>query len=220
MITALRNFLAAKRMKFILPIAVALLGLGLTGCLTHKATTPLSQGYEEIVHPAHAWLTGNDTPRVSLQHHGAEDKITSIWPALYGVKEIVTNDLAIFVGELPYVDADGAKNIRPRLFAVKSPALPLDLTDEILWRWAKANGRNFALTLSRFSLVIPEEKAGQLELRLEFSSDNYLVTDDWPDVSELKLDWKQVSEIVRAVETKGVPQKDPRWQTPYIGEKF
>jgi hypothetical protein len=206
--------------KFIPHAALTLLCLGLTGCQTHKSTLPLSHGYEEVRHPAHAWLTGNDTPRVSFQYRGTDDKVTPIWPSLYGIKEVMANDLAIFVGDLPYVDADAAKNIRPRLFAVKSPALPLDITDEILWRWAKANGRNFAKTLSRFSLIIPKEKAGRLELHLEFSSDDFLSADDWPDTSELSLDWKQVSEILHAVETKGVPQKDLRWHTPYIGEKF
>jgi hypothetical protein len=29
-----------------------------------------------------------------------------------------------------------------------------------------------------------------------------------------------VSDILRAVKTKGVVEKDLRWHTPYIGEKF
>ena len=45
-------------------------------------------------------------------------------------------EIALFVGDRGYVEA-GGKAIHPRLFAVKAPELPLDITDEVLWRWAK-----------------------------------------------------------------------------------
>ena len=64
--------------------------------------------------------------------------------------------------------------------------------------------------------MTPEEKNGRLTLHLEFFSDDK----DWPDQGDLQLDWKQVSEIMRAVKTKGVIEKDLRWHSPYIGEKF
>ena len=113
------------------------------------------------------------------------------------------------------------KVTHPRLFAVQFPGLPLDITDEVLWRWSKASGKDIAKALQKFSLVIPEEKNGRLELHLEFLSEGYLsVEKDWPDQSDLQLDWNQVSDILRAVKTKGVVEKDLRWHTPYIGEKF
>lgn len=206
--------------KFIPHAALTLLCLGLTGCQTHKSIAPLSHGYEEVKHAAHPFLTGNQTPRISFEYRTADDKTILVWPSLYGVKEIVTDDRAIFVGDTAYVDADSNKSLRPRLFAVKAPALPLDITDEILWRWAKANGKNFTKTLNNFNLIIPEEKNGQLELHLEFSQGGYLQDDNWPDTSDLQLSWQQVLDIMRSVEKKGVPEKDLRWQTPYIGEKF
>ena len=46
----------------------------------------------------------------------------------------------IFVGDKAYLEPDRVTH--PRLFAVKSPELPLDITDEMLWRWSKASFTN------------------------------------------------------------------------------
>jgi hypothetical protein len=133
---------------------------------------------------------------------------------LYGVGEVIKGDVAIFVGDKAYVqpDADNPRGAKPRLFAVQSPALPLDITDEILWRWSKTTGKDFARTVDRFSMVTPAEKNGQLELQLDF----WTQEKDWPDKTTFQLDWNQVSDIMREVKVKGVVRKDLRWGTPYI----
>ena len=205
--------------NFISRVALAMLCLGLTGCQLPKSVAPLGSGYEEVSHPKRAFLDEPPLPRVSFQHRGTDGKTILIWPSLYGASEVIKGNLAIFVGDKAYVEPD--KVTHPRLFAVQFPGLPLDITDEVLWRWSKTSGKDFAKALQKFSLVIPEEKNGRLELHLEFLSEGYLsVEKDWPDQSDLQLDWNQVSDILRAVKTKGVVEKDLRWHTPYIGEKF
>ena len=195
-------------------LALALLGLGLAGCQSPKITTPLANGYQEVSHPARFAHDEAELTRTSFEFRGADGKNIVIWPSLYGVNDIIKGNLAIFVGDKAFVEPD--KVTHPRLFAVEAPGLPLDITDEVLWRWSKAAGKNFGTALDKFSLVIPQEKNGGLELQLEFDSNEQ----DWPDRSTLQLDWNQMSEILRAVKTKGVVEKDLRWQTPYIGEKF
>ena len=138
-----------------------------------------------------------------------------IWPSLYGVQEVVKGNLAIFVGDVSYVEGD-SKGTWPRLFAVQSPALPLDITDEVLWRWSKSAGRDFRQTSNKFSLVTPMERSGRLELKLEFDTEG----NNWPDSAVLQLDWNEVSDIMRTVKTKGVATKDLKQHTPYIGEKL
>jgi hypothetical protein len=205
--------------NFISRTAFAVLCLALTGCQTHKPIVHLKNGYEEVKHPTHSFLSEDEPPRISFEFQGADDKTILVWPSLYGVKEVVKNDLAIFVGDKAAI-ADGSKEIHARLFAVKSPELPLDITDEVLWRWSKANGKSFSKTLQKFNLVTPQEVNGQLELHLDFLPGDYLSDDDWPDSGDLQLDWKQVSEIMRSVQQRGVLENDLRWHTPYIGEKF
>src|ERR1039457_6168152 len=190
--------------RFILPLVLALPGLFLAGCQTHTTVIPLSHGYEEVSHPHHTLIDEPEPPRISFQRRGADGNLTQIWPSLYGVNEVIKGDLAIFVGDKAALEP--ARVTHPRLFAVTAPELPLDLTDEVLWRWSKANGKDFGRTLAKFTLVTPAEKNGRLQLLLEFSSEyRWMGQDaDWPDKSLFTLTWDQVGEIIRAVRTKGV----------------
>jgi len=183
---------------------LAILCIGLAGCASQGTVAPLSNGYEEVAYPT----------RVSFQYRAPDGKTTSIWPALYGVSEVIKGDVALFVGDKAYVspDPDDPRGTKPRLFAVRSSGLPLDITDEVLWRWSKATGKDFAKAAQLFSLATPAEKNGQLELQLEF----WTQEKDWPDKTTFQLDWNQVSDIMRAVKEKGTVHNDLRWGTPYI----
>ena len=193
-------------------LAMALICLCLAGCQSPKSVTALGSGYEEISHSTHPLVGESEVSRTSFEHLESGDKTVLIWPSLYGVNEVIKGDLAIFVGDKSYVES-GDKGTHPRLFAVKSPELPLDITDEVLWFWSKSNGRDFSKTLSNFILVTPEEKNGRLQLQLDFLSEEK----DWPDKATLQLDWSQVSAIMDAVKKKGVMEKDLQWHTAYIG---
>ena len=197
----------------IIHFSLAILSAGLAGCMTPNPVTPLGGGYEEKSHPNRSSSDPADT-RVSLQYRAPDGKITLIWPSLYGVGEVIKGDMAIFVGDKAYVDpdSDNPRSTKPRLFAVRSPALPLDITDEVLWQWSNKSGKDFAKALDRFSTITPVEKNGRLELQLEFWTEEK----DWPDKSTVQLDWSQVSDIMREVKEKGALRKDPRWGTPYL----
>ena len=189
--------------------SLAMFSLGLTACSTHHPVAPMGGGYEEESHPSRS----GDT-RVAFQYRAPDGKITPIWPALYGVAEVIHGDVAIFVGEKAYVspDPDDPRGTKPRLFAVRSPALPMDITDAVLWRWSKEAGKDFAKALDQFSMVTTAERDGRLQLQLEFWTEEK----DWPDKTTVQLGWDQVSAIMREVMEKGTLRKDPRWGTPYI----
>ena len=195
-------------------LAIALLCLGSAGCETQKIVAPLGNGYEEVTHPSRATSDETDLTRISFQYRGSDGKTILIWPSLYGVQEVVKGDLAIFVGDVSYVEGD-SKGTWPRLFAVQSPALPMDITDEVLRRWSRSAGRDFRQTSNKFSLVTPMERNGRLELQLEFNAEG----NDWPDRAVLQLDWNEVTDIMRTVKAKGAVTKDLKQHTPFIGEK-
>jgi hypothetical protein len=198
--------------------ALGLLGFSLAGCKSHLA--PVADGYEKVAHPTSPFSFEPGSPRVSFQFREASGKTVLIWPDIYGGDCVVKGGLAVFLGDKAYVDADG-KATHPRLFAVKAPELPMDITDEVLWRWSKSNGRDFSKAMNRFSLVTAEEKNGRLGLHLEFVPGGMLSDDrDWPDAGDLQLAWSQVADILRAEKGIGVVEKDLRWHTPYIGMKF
>ena len=209
-----------KLPTYFVACVTALAGLAVGGCQTHKTVIPMGSGYEEVSHPHHTLIDEPEPPRISFQHRGPDGTVTQIWPSLYGTDDVIKGDLAIFVAEKAYVEPERVTH--PRLFAVRSPDLPLDITDEVLWRWSKANGKDFYKTLEKFAAITPSESNGQVLLRLEFWTKPELasVREEWPDQGSLQLDWRQVEEIIRAVKTKGIVQKDLRWHTEYIGEKF
>jgi hypothetical protein len=204
--------------KLVFHLSLAMLCAGLAGCASQHPVTPLGNGYEEVEHPKRASISQPEVTRVSFQYRGPNGRTTLIWPSLYGVGEVIHDDVAMFVGDKTDVqpDADNHRSTKPRLFVVRSPGLPLDITDEVLWQWSKKSGKDFAQTLDRFSMVIPAEKNGQLELQLEFWTEEK----DWPDTSTLQLDWNQVSDIMREVKEIGAVCKDLRWGTGYIEKEF
>ena len=200
------------------PILLAMLCAGLAGCVSQNPVAPLSNGYEEVAHPTRASVSQPETTRISFQYRSPKGRTILIWPSLYGVNEVVKGDLAIFVGDKAYVspNPDDPRGAKPRLFAVRSPGLPLDITDEVLRQWSKASGKDFDQARAIFSLMIPEEKNGRLELHLEF----WTQARDWPDKTAFQLDWNQVFDIMREVKAKGVERKDVRWGTSYIEKEF
>ena len=195
--------------------ALLAIGASLAGCASSRIVTPQGNGYEEVTHPRRSLDERADT-RISFQYRAPDGKVIQIWPSLYGVRDVIHGDTAIFVGDMAYVSAnpDDSKGLKPRLFAVKPPAPPLDITDEILWRWSKAWGKNYENAQQRFSLVTPGEKDGRLELQLDFWTDEK----NWPDKTALQLDWDEVTNIMSDVRANGKRQKDLRWNTPYVAK--
>jgi hypothetical protein len=189
-----------------------LLCIGLAGCTTPPRIQPLSGGYEEIIHPAKSMDPAD--ARVSLDYRGPDGRTMLVWPSLFETDGAINGDVAIFVGDKAYVssDPDDPRGMKPRLFAVQPPGPPLDITDEVLWYWSKASGKDFAKAVQLLNLATPVANGNHLNVQLEF----WVNENGWPDNSTLQLDWNQVSEIMRTVKAKGKVRKDLRWGTPYI----
>jgi hypothetical protein len=207
---------------FAATLAAALLAGAGAGCHTaHQSTNPVSNGFEEVTHPDHTLIALDDpkAPRIAFQYRATDGTVTPIWPSLYGVGEVIKGDEAIFVGEKAYVEPDPVTH--PRLFAVKAPAVPLDITDGLLRHWCRANNRSFNSARDRIALITPEDDDEWVSFRLDFNSrDNWISRhEDWPDQGTIRLSWPQIEEIMQSVKTNGVAKTDLRWKTPYIGEK-
>ncbi len=195
--------------------SLAMLCIGLAGCASPRIAKPLGNGFELVAHPTRATRNAPELTRISLEYRKPDAKPIVIWPVLYGVNEVVTGDLVVFVGDRAYVhpDSDDPRGSAPRLFAASGPGMPLDITDEILWRWSRTAGKNFAQASQLFSLASPAEKNGHLELQLMFA--NY--DGNWPDAA-VQLDWNQVADIMREVKEKGTVRTDPHWGTRYLAK--
>lgn len=186
--------------------------LFLTGCSTSRPARPVGNGYQEVTHRGKSEDPAD--VRISLEYRAPDGKITLVWPSLSGVDEIIHGDVALFVGDKTYAssDPDASQAARPRLFAVREPGLPLDITDEVLWDWSRTSGKDTVKAERLLEMVTPVETGGKLDVRLEFWEDGY----GWPDKATVELTWNQVLDIMRTVKEKGSEHKDLRWRTSYI----
>lgn len=199
-------------------LGAGLLCLGVAGCQTQPSGAKTGGTYVEISHKPHSFLPGDHPARISLNYQDGDGRSTLIWPSLYSKTLVVKEGTALFVADKAFL-RNGEPSIHPRLFAVQFPGLPLDITAQVLWRWAVANGKDAGKTFSRFNLAFPQETEGGVVVHLEFWSGGYLTDEDWPETGDLTLSWAEVGSLMLAVEAKGITQKDARWHTPYIGEK-
>jgi hypothetical protein len=159
-----------------------------------------------------------EATQITLQYRNSEGRRVMIWPETLGC--IVTNDAALFIGYKAYDQppSDEPQATRPRLFIVRVPNLPLDISEEILWRQAKQSGGDLAKLLKEPSVLkkVNIHDVGEtnniLELRFE-------IEDVGPN-GVIHLDWYQISDIMREVKEKGVLRKDRVWGTKYIEKEF
>jgi len=203
--------------KFFRLSALALLATGPAGCQSTSQVVPINHGYEEVGHPTHNPDAEPEAARVSFQYREPNGHADLIWPALYGVNEVIHDDIAIFVGDQSYQqpDFENPRGTKPRLFAVRAPGLPLDITDEVLWRWSKTSGKDFQQARGKLSLITPMENNGHLDLHLVFWTDDA----GWPDAI-YSLDWNQVQDIMHEIKAKGTEHHELRWKTPYLEKSF
>ena len=187
-------------------------GLMLAGCQSEHPgkAIPVGGGYVEVRHLKRG-QEDDGTARTSLEHPGEGEKRVLIWPELYGVNEVIHGELAVFVGDVP-VAKHGSTS--PRLFLVVYPRLPVDVTGEILWRWARDTRHDFARAQEKFTLVTPVAAKDRLELHLDFWTDEG--EKGWPDKDILSLDWREITAMLARAEKRAEPAKAPGWDTPYL----
>ena len=125
------------------------------------------------------------------------------------------NDTALFSG---YAAPHNSNPANPnytelRIFVVKSPELPMDITGEVIQRWAKEAGQD-TTNINPDTIVHLNEKDHEVEF--SFTTD---IAGSRQGVV-YKLTWPQISDIMREVKEKGAVRKDRVWGTSYIEKEF
>lgn len=190
-------------------IAAAILCTNLTGCGTIPSYEDLGNGYVEATYiRTSSWEP--TAIRTELRYKKGLGTIV-IWPSLAKVRKVVHNDMVVFVGEaaLRQLNPGEPYATDSRLFAVKAPELPLDITDEVLWQWSKESGVKY-IKINAASIVYPKERDNGIEFHFARG------------VSDLTIfyNWNVISNTMREVKEKGVVRKDPVWGTSYIEKEF
>ena len=186
----------------------------ITGCgLPRGSVKQLSNSYQEVTYTRTS-ISEPPAHRISLQYRNSKGQRVLVWPSTRNT--VVKGDLAVFVGNGGYDQPrlDEPRATQPRLFAVKMPGLPLDISDEVLWRWSQQSGGDFTEVLKKANIMFPKEKGDALEFQFAIYS-----PPNWPVIA-IQLDWNQISDIMREVKEKGVVRKDRVWGTSYIEKEF
>ncbi len=196
--------------KFVCRLLLMILCAGLAGCGTIPSYEELGNGYVEATYIRTSWE--QPAMRIELRYKKGWGTV-KIWPSLDGIRPVLKDDVVVFAGmkALEPPDSNEPDAVDSRVFAVRAPGLPLDITSEILWRWSKESGGDFARFKEATGIVYPKEKNNGIEFHIATGSNKNNI---------LYYDWNQISDIMREVKEKGVVRKDRVWGTSYIEKEF
>jgi hypothetical protein len=156
---------------------------------------PLSDGYEEVA----VTYRGMGEPEMTqhkLAHRDTQGRQVVIWPWVFS-DVFIHDGVAVFLGENP----DHAV----RLFAVKPPELPLDITSQVVGGWVQESGKDVPKAQAAATPIGGKQTGdGNLEFYFEFSGGI------WPGTN-LPVKWNQIPNMMRHVKTYGVEGKDRKF---------
>jgi hypothetical protein len=205
------------RTNLIQAVLATIVCMQLTGCGTIPRYEDKGGRYVEAIYIGGGLPWEPPRIRSGLCYKYSDFWHSTIWPKTYNI--IVTNDVAIFSGgkayEPPYPDEPLATGWR--LFAVIAPELPLDITDEVVWRSAKQSNEDLTIVLKNPDLLKKVEIGviDQTNCVLEFG---VYIRDTTNGVVHLEMN--QIPDIMREVKEKGVVRKDRVEHTAYIEKVF
>ena len=190
-------------------LGVVLIAL-VTGCGQSSARKILTNGYEEVTVSHSSFLGEPRRIRTRLEYRD-RDKVVVIWPVVRSdvfIKDAVT----VFVGDRSqkWSDFDRRWETGTHLFAVSKENIPVDITAELLSRWARESGKDVTQAVSAAGLI-GGKRVSDEQLSFYFEFEGGL----WPGVHIL-ANWNQIVEAMRDVKTKGVQHKDPTFGIEYI----
>jgi hypothetical protein len=199
--------------KLVCHFLLAILCVSLTGCGTIPSYEDKGGRYVEATYTSPG-LWEPSGHRMALCYKYSDFWHSTIWPDTFGI--YVTNDVAVFIARKTAYrpDPEWREATDERLFAVRAPEMPMDITDEVLWRWSQESGDNFAKILKTASISTMETNASGMVFHFALWS-----PPDWPSLN-VQMDWNQISDVMREVKEKGVVRKDRVQGTSYIEKEF
>lgn len=180
--------------------------LTFAGCLGLSSTIfhPLENGYGIMAYYHKSQLMEESTARSELQYQDHYGKTNVVWPSI--IDAVVNDNVVVFIGALD--SETGFKG--NHLFAFQPSKPVVDITAQILELIAKEKGGQF-LKSSPTAMVSTIKKDDQ-RIIIDVASTDWNI--------EVKLNWIQISDIMREVKEKGVVKKDRVWGASYIEKEF
>ena len=148
-------------------------------------------------------LSEPDLVEIKLQYHDPKGKQVVVWTFLES--EVFQKDgVAVFLAQKYYLwdGLDKRWGEEARVFAVKAPELPIDISTEIAGRWAQKSGKDVkaALTYLHDNGIMNGKVNGD---NLDF----------YMNGSDMIVSWDEISDMMRVVKENGAVHKDPELGT-------
>jgi hypothetical protein len=183
--------------------SIFLLGQGCDGEDKKSEFKPISGGFGVMAQ----WVGIDSGPRAELYYKTNNSKPVLIWPFLTG-EMYYTNDLFFFVGDVR--DAQGRLG-DSRYFAVKAPGPAMDVSDDLLKRFADSNRLDFEKVKKKYSPLQLKKASEGIEVR-------FLGPYQQPDT--LLISWQQLSNIIQDVKRTGKQHAVEDPHTVYLKKDY
>ena len=179
-----------EKYKLTLSAGIMILLL-LAGC-GRMQVKPLSGGYEEVL-VTYRRMGEPEMTQQKLAHKDAHGTRAIVWPWVFS-EVFIRGEVAVFLGENPAHDI--------RLFAVKPPEVPLDITSQVVRGWAQVSGKDVPALMAA-ATPIGGKQAGDGDLSFYFEFDGSIQPG-----TNLLVKWSQIPDMMAAVRAHGVEGKD------------
>jgi hypothetical protein len=181
--------------------SIVLLG---QGCEDKKSEfKPLSGGFGVKAQ----WVGIDSGPRAELYYKTNGSKPVLIWPFLTG-EMYYTNDLFFFVGSIR--DEQGRISVE-RYFAVNAPGPAIDVSDDLLKRFADTNGWDFSMVRKKYGPAVLKKLSEGIEV-------HFIGPYQQPDT--LLVNWEELSNIVQDVKRTGKQHAVEDPHTVYLKKDY
>jgi hypothetical protein len=208
--------------KLVCHFLLAILCVSLTGCRSVSSYEPLGSGYIWVTHTQNS-ISEPSASQFELQYSPGKGKWwKKVWPDLYPSGIVIKDQVAVFVGNKA---SKRSRFYEPwptesRLFAVKAPEMPMDITDQVFQQYCEKTGLAFT--------NIVKDGIGSLKKTDDAVEMDFIILsrgERGPGTinsygTTMMIYWNQLSDIMREVKEKGVVRKDLRWGTKYLEIEF
>jgi hypothetical protein len=174
------------------------------GCQDRKSEfKPLSGGFGVKAQ----WVGIDSGPAAELYYKTNDSKPILIWPFLTG-EMYYTNDLFLFVGS---IRDDQGRIADERYFAVKAPGPAIDVSDDLLRRFAASNHLDFSMVRKKYT---------PLELKRVSEGIEVGFLGPYQQPNKLLINWSQVFEIIQDVKRTGKQNAVENPHTVYLKKEY
>src|SRR2546430_181797 len=148
---------------------LAVAALCASGCGHKDEITVLSDGYETAARTQRSFMNEPESLKVKLYNRSPNGKRVLVWPILHS-EVFIKDGVAVFAGSRSTGRSklDNILEMKLRLFVVKAPEPPIDVTSVVIGGWARKSAKDIATVVRTASLLGAQGSTNEITCHFEF----------------------------------------------------